>query len=51
MNAKLVRASTVMGAKLFNQQGEHIGKVANVLIHPSTAKSPMPHWLSAVTSA
>ena len=37
-NAKLVRASKVMGAELFNQQGEDIGEIQNLLVHPNTGK-------------
>ncbi len=36
--AKLVRASKVVGAELFNQQGEHIGAIRNILMHPNTGR-------------
>lgn len=35
---KLVRASKVEGAKLFNQQGEQIGTIREVLLHPNSGK-------------
>ncbi len=35
-NAKLVRASQVIGAELFNQHGEKIGDIKNILMHPKT---------------
>ncbi len=37
-NAKLVRGSKVIGAELFNQQGEDIGEIKNLLVHPNTGK-------------
>ena len=37
-NAKLVRGSKVIGAELFNQQGEDIGEIQNLLVHPNTGK-------------
>ena len=37
-NAKLVRGSKVMGAELFNQTGEDIGEIKNLLVHPKTGK-------------
>jgi sporulation protein YlmC with PRC-barrel domain len=37
-NAKLVRASKLIGAELFNQQGEDIGEIRNLLMHPNTGK-------------
>lgn len=37
-SAKLVRGSKVMGAELFNQQGEEIGEIKNLLVHPDTGK-------------
>ena len=37
-NAKLVRGSKVIGAELFNQNGEDIGEIQNLLVHPNTGK-------------
>lgn len=37
-NVKLVRASTVIGAKAFNQKGEEMGKIDNLLMHPNSGK-------------
>ena len=37
-NAKLVRGSKVIGAELFNQQGEDIGEIQNLLVHPNSGK-------------
>ena len=37
-NAKLVRGTTAIGAELFNQQGEDIGEIQNLLVHPNTGK-------------
>ena len=37
-NAKLVRGSKVIGAELFNQQGDDIGEIQNLLVHPNSGK-------------
>ena len=35
---KLVRGTTAIGAELFNQQGEDIGEIQNLLVHPNSGK-------------
>lgn len=37
-NAKLVRASEVMGAKIFDQHATEMGKIDNLLMHPESGK-------------
>ena len=34
----LIRASTAVGAELFNQQGNDIGEIQNLLVHPNAGK-------------
>lgn len=37
-NAKLVRASNVSGAKVFDQRATEMGKIDNLLMHPNSGK-------------
>lgn len=37
-NAKLIRATKVTDADLFNQQGDDIGEIKNLLMHPNSGK-------------